>query len=85
MEEINSDAGFFAELLPAVDRFLIKGILPEIIGHWYNRQSVIRPTFESDAAAIPTVDVDVITSGNDVDLTTTTKEVYCICNGIDDS
>lgn len=87
VEEINRDARFFAELLPAVDRFLVKGILPEIIGRWYTRQSVIRPTSESDAAAIPTGSVgelDVITSGNDVNFTSTTKEVYCICNGIDD-
>ena len=46
---------FFAELLPAFDRFLVKGILPEIIGRWYTRQSVMRPTSELDAAAIPTV------------------------------
>ena len=76
----NQGCQFFAKLVPAVDRFLVKCILPEIIGRWYTRQSLAA----LDASAIPTGsggELDV-TSGND--LTDTTKEVYCICKGIDD-
>ena len=80
VEEINRDASFFAELVPAVDRFLVRCILPEIIGRWYTRQSVAA----LDAGAIPTGSAGELDVTSDNNLTDTTKEVYCICKGIDD-
>ena len=41
VEKTNRDVRFFAKLVQAVHRFLVKGILPKIVGHWYTRQSVI--------------------------------------------
>ena len=35
VEEVESDSELYTALLPAVDEFVIKSTLPEVIAHWF--------------------------------------------------
>ena len=74
---------FFSALLPTVDDFILKGILPEVTAHWFTQMALTVVTDNGDTTDVPDSN-EVPCSNDSCTNNTLSKEMYCVCNGPDD-
>ena len=83
IEEVERDTDFFSALLPTVDDFILKGILPEVAAHWFTQMALTVVTDNGDTTDVPDSN-EVPCSNDSCTNNTLNKEMYCVCNGPDD-
>ena len=80
IEQVKRDIECFSSLLPAVDDFILKGILPEVTAHWFSQMALID---NSDTADVSDSTEITGTNSSQTD-NTVNKEMFSVCNGPDD-
>ena len=84
IEEVKRDIEFFSALLPAVNNFQLKGVLLEVIAHWFTKTAAAVMT-DCNGDTSNTLDSSEFPgSSNNCTNNTVSKEMYCLCNGPDD-
>ena len=66
IEEVKKDTEFFSALLPPVNNFLLKGVLPEVTAHWFTRTAATAMTDDN----------------GDISNTPDSREILCSSNTV---
>ena len=78
------DIEFFSALLPAVNSFLLKGVLPEVTAHWFTKTAATAMTDDNGDTSNTPDSIEFPYGSISYTNNTISKEMYCICNGADD-
>ena len=81
---IEKDVEFFSALLPAVNNFLLKGVLPEVTAHWFAKTAATAMTDDNGDTSNTPDSIEFPCGSISYTNNTVSKEMYCICNGADD-
>ena len=84
IEEVKKDTEFFSALLPAVNNFLLKGVLHEVTAHWLTQTAATAMTDDNGDISSTPDSRDIPCSRNSCTNNIVSKEMYCVCNGPDD-